>query len=189
MLDISLDRAALPILPVEERPLPTYLSERSKPPSPVIRRNSDLSMPKDTLRFEHINTSISISQISGSDPQNLSVAYCDKSSTNVADVLLLPELTQITSTSNLPLSPRQKRNSLIQFLVLCWSVWLMGWNDGSTGPLLPRIQHNYQVSIKSAHYFFFCLAQFLKAVKVGFSTISVIFIVNCTVNSPSTMYA
>ena len=33
----------------------------------------------------------------------------------------------------------------IQFIVLCFSLFLAGWNDGSTGPLLPRIQNVYHV--------------------------------------------
>jgi hypothetical protein len=33
----------------------------------------------------------------------------------------------------------------IQFLSLCWSLFLLGWSDSSTGPLLPRIQSYYHV--------------------------------------------
>ena len=33
-----------------------------------------------------------------------------------------------------------------QFLSLCWALFVIGWSDGSTGPLLPRIQNVYQVS-------------------------------------------
>ena len=33
-----------------------------------------------------------------------------------------------------------------QFLALCWALFVIGWNDGSTGPLLPRIQKFYNVS-------------------------------------------
>jgi len=43
------------------------------------------------------------------------------------------------------LTPEQRRKSLIHFLGICWSIWLLGWSDGTTGPLLPRIQENYQV--------------------------------------------
>lgn len=35
--------------------------------------------------------------------------------------------------------------SKIQFASLCWSLFLAGWNDGTTGPLLPRIQEVYHV--------------------------------------------
>jgi len=33
----------------------------------------------------------------------------------------------------------------IQFLSLCWTLFLIGWSDASTGPLLPRLQSNYDV--------------------------------------------
>ncbi|KZT23727.1 MFS general substrate transporter [Neolentinus lepideus HHB14362 ss-1] len=46
----------------------------------------------------------------------------------------------------------------IQFIALCYSLFLAGWNDGTTGPLLPRIQRVYHV---------------------GFAVVSLIFISNC----------
>lgn len=33
----------------------------------------------------------------------------------------------------------------LQFATLCFTLFLAGWNDGTTGPLLPRIQSNYHV--------------------------------------------
>lgn len=33
----------------------------------------------------------------------------------------------------------------LQFATLCWTLFLAGWGDGSTGPLLPRIQDVYHV--------------------------------------------
>src|ERR1700722_9512263 len=33
----------------------------------------------------------------------------------------------------------------IHFFALCWSLFLIGWNDGSLGPLIPRIQKYYDV--------------------------------------------
>jgi len=43
------------------------------------------------------------------------------------------------------LTEEQRRKSLIHFLGICWSIWLLGWSDGTTGPFLPRIQENYHV--------------------------------------------
>jgi fucose permease len=40
----------------------------------------------------------------------------------------------------------------IQFTSLCYSMFLAGWNDGTTGPLLPRIQKVYHVG----HFFAWC---------------------------------
>ncbi|KAI0822943.1 MFS general substrate transporter [Trametes gibbosa] len=39
-----------------------------------------------------------------------------------------------------------RRKSLVHFLALCCCVFCMGWNDGTTGPMLPRIQANYHVN-------------------------------------------
>lgn len=35
--------------------------------------------------------------------------------------------------------------SHLHFATLCWTFFLEGWNDGTTGPLLPRIQEFYHV--------------------------------------------
>ena len=39
----------------------------------------------------------------------------------------------------------QHRKVNIHFCTMCFSMFLLGWNDGSTGPLLPRIQEVYHV--------------------------------------------
>ena len=41
---------------------------------------------------------------------------------------------------------KEERVSRAQFLALCWALFVIGWTDGSTGPLLPRIQKFYDVS-------------------------------------------
>ena len=40
-----------------------------------------------------------------------------------------------------------RRKSNLHFLALCWGVFGMGWNDGTTGPMLPRIQEHYHVRL------------------------------------------
>ncbi|KAI0064423.1 MFS general substrate transporter [Artomyces pyxidatus] len=58
----------------------------------------------------------------------------------------------------------------LQFAALCWCLFLAGWNDGTTGPLLPRIQGVYHV---------------------GFAVVSLLFIMNCVgfvVGSLSNIY-
>lgn len=37
---------------------------------------------------------------------------------------------------------KRERNYII---ACCWCLFLAGWNDGSTGPLLPAIQEHYHV--------------------------------------------
>ena len=39
----------------------------------------------------------------------------------------------------------QRRQGRIHYAVLCWNFFLAGWNDGSTGPLLPTFQRFYHV--------------------------------------------
>ena len=41
---------------------------------------------------------------------------------------------------------KEERVARAQFLALCWALFVVGWTDGSTGPLLPRIQIFYDVS-------------------------------------------
>ncbi|KAM5531233.1 hypothetical protein V8D89_015099 [Ganoderma adspersum] len=54
------------------------------------------------------------------------------------------------ASATLSVSAAQKavhrRKSLIHFLALCFCVFGMGWNDGTTGPMLPRIQDHYHVN-------------------------------------------
>ncbi|KAF4594264.1 hypothetical protein EYR40_009067 [Pleurotus pulmonarius] len=42
-------------------------------------------------------------------------------------------------------SKKQATTSRVQFATLCWCLFLAGWNDGTTGPLLPRIREAYNV--------------------------------------------
>ncbi|KAG2357350.1 major facilitator superfamily domain-containing protein [Suillus spraguei] len=53
----------------------------------------------------------------------------------------------------------QRRREKIQFVTLCWFVYLEGWNDGSNGPLLPRIQKVYGVgyAVVSLIFVFACV--------------------------------
>lgn len=41
----------------------------------------------------------------------------------------------------------QRLRARTQFATLCWTLYIAGWNDGTTGPLLPRIQKVYNVGI------------------------------------------
>ncbi|KAI0654405.1 MFS general substrate transporter [Cubamyces menziesii] len=52
-----------------------------------------------------------------------------------------------------------RRKATMQFVTLCCSMFVAGWNDGTLGPLLPRIQEVYHV---------------------GYAVVSLIFVVSCT---------
>ena len=57
----------------------------------------------------------------------------------------------IPSTAVSAFTPAMRRKARIQFITLCWTLFLAGWNDGTTGPLLPRIQSVYHVRFSSIH--------------------------------------
>ena len=54
-------------------------------------------------------------------------------------------LPQLETSSPLSESSK-KREEYIQFASLCFCLFLAGWNDGTTGPLLNRIKDVYHVS-------------------------------------------
>ena len=96
-----------------------YLSERSRRPSALSRRDSNGSQ-LGALTDNIIN-------IDGS---------------RSVDVSRPPVATPFTPTA------RQRKSGLIQYLAICWSIYVVGWHDGSNGPLLPRIQQEYKVCSK-----------------------------------------
>ena len=51
----------------------------------------------------------------------------------------------------------EARLARAQFLALCWALFVVGWIDGSTGPLLPRIKSFYDVSWRFPFVVFFQL--------------------------------
>ncbi len=60
----------------------------------------------------------------------------------------LPVLESQTAPGGVPIqTPAMKRKALWQFATLCLSIYVSGWNDGTLGPLLPRLQTVYNVRI------------------------------------------
>lgn len=45
-----------------------------------------------------------------------------------------------------PQTRKQTVQARVQFAALCWCLFLAGWNDGTLGPLLPRIREVYNVT-------------------------------------------
>ncbi|KIM47156.1 hypothetical protein M413DRAFT_270463 [Hebeloma cylindrosporum] len=135
--------------------IPTYLSERTRRPSSPTSKNSDLSNLKEAIHLQTLSTGgTPLSHIlPGQNPEDLDNPKRREDTSHVIAVSYPPTLNLTPRLSKL-----QKRNSMVQFLALCWCIFLVGWNDGSTGPLLPRIQEEY---------------------RVGFSVVSLIFVGNC----------
>ncbi|KAF9455595.1 major facilitator superfamily domain-containing protein, partial [Collybia nuda] len=57
-----------------------------------------------------------------------------------------------------PQTRKQAVHARVQFAALCWCLFLAGWNDGTLGPLLPRIREVYHV---------------------GFAVVSLLFVLAC----------
>ncbi|KAF9528689.1 major facilitator superfamily domain-containing protein [Crepidotus variabilis] len=112
------------------RRLPTYLSDRSRHSSNRSRRTS---FSKDDIHMKvlHSDSPEILSQIPSTNNERTSP--------------LEPRHSDARFTDQVALTPQQKRVGLAQFLAVCWSIYLVGWNDGTTGPLLPRIQEQYQL--------------------------------------------
>ncbi|KAH0835909.1 MFS general substrate transporter [Lanmaoa asiatica] len=64
----------------------------------------------------------------------------------------------------------QNLRARIQFATLCGTLYLAGWNDGTTGPLLPRIQKVYSVGV----------LMIMPVGLVNFAVVSLIFVFACT---------
>ncbi len=46
-----------------------------------------------------------------------------------------------------PVDKHAQWKARMQYAVLCCAMFAVGWSDGTTGPLLPRIQSNYHVRL------------------------------------------
>ncbi|KAH9941583.1 MFS general substrate transporter [Epithele typhae] len=62
--------------------------------------------------------------------------------------------------SSASLTPAQqsenKRRVLLNFVTLCICVFMNGWNDGTNGPMLPRIQEYYHIGYAVVSLIFVC---------------------------------
>jgi hypothetical protein len=75
-------------------------------------------------RIKHANSESGIQDIGGDDSGRFSAA------TNRAQII----------------SPKTRKWLEVQYACLCLALFLAGWNDGTNGPLIPRIQHYYKAS-------------------------------------------
>jgi hypothetical protein len=79
-------------------------------------------------------------------------------------------------------SPGARKRLEVQYACLCFALFLAGWNDGTNGPLIPRIQRYYNVSPSDPYP----PSPFLSdRAQVNFTLVSLIFITNCVVSMRS----
>lgn len=124
---------------------PMYISGQTVSPDTLVRSamssvdapNSSLApdtsvphAPTDSVLSVHRNIhaeEIELSEVNAQPPQEKSNLDVHVSQTNKSS----------------------KFRERIQFFSLCWAIFLSGWCDSSTGPLLPRIQNSYHVRVLS----------------------------------------
>ena len=70
----------------------------------------------------------------------------DPESTHHDDQCPPSELDSLIRHSEYKPTKKQARLALLQFLTFCSALFMVGWTDGSTGPLLPTIKDFYGVS-------------------------------------------
>lgn len=132
----------------ELHPLPSYFSERSRRPSALKRADSD----PNTL------TSVSTKYYDGAlTPAEITTPTVEDNRTISSTA---PIVHSVPGELDMAISARQRMTGRIQFATTCWCFFLQGWNDGSTGPLLPVIQREHGV---------------------GFAVVSLLFVFNCLV--------
>ena len=81
-------------------------------------------------------------------------------------------------------SKREAHRARAQFLALCWTMFMLGWTNGSTGPLLPRIQIYYDVSRRPIVLRYYPFDHFfdISIFQIGLGAASWIFVLQRTVS-------
>ncbi|KAJ7485282.1 hypothetical protein FB451DRAFT_1229022 [Mycena latifolia] len=80
--------------------------------------------------------------------------------------------TDLPATLTENVLPRLQQHVLqerIQLFALYWCMFLAGWNDGTAGPLIPRIQKVYHVgfAVVSLTFVFACVASSLEITRLS----------------------
>ena len=144
------DKKDTAITTTTELPLPAFLAA----PSNRVRRRSELafarhghgklagvdaSMPP-AFELSGLPTHIAEDAMFAVQPLGAQTPAIEPSRAPSLNYTDSAPLTRETRT------PTQKRLGWLHFIVLCWAFFVEGWNDGTTGPLLPRFQAYYGVS-------------------------------------------
>ncbi|KAJ6497304.1 MFS general substrate transporter [Mycena sanguinolenta] len=68
-------------------------------------------------------------------------------------------VSEVDDSPSRAISKQHRTQERIQLITLCWTLFLLGWNDGSLGPLIPRIQRVYHIgyTVLSLIFVFQCL--------------------------------
>ena len=80
------------------------------------------------------------------DSSTILQVHVDSTGTDHEHCMMQNELDPLIQRDEKGPTKKEERVARAQFLALCWALFVVGWTDGSTGPLLPRIQISYDVS-------------------------------------------
>jgi len=85
-----------------------------------------------------------------------------------------------TPVNDLSTAQPHRVRAHMQLASLCFSLFLAGWNDATTGPLLPRIQNVYNVRTPTINQ-----SQIMTKLQIGFVIVSLIFVFACLASPDS----
>ncbi|EED85044.1 predicted protein [Postia placenta Mad-698-R] len=144
-------------------------TDTNLPGSTLIRARSPHPLESETPIVKHPTD----------NPNSMELAELGKRN----DLSTSASLAERAKTPDSRLQKVHKHRARIQFAVMCFSLFMAGWNDGTTGPLLPRMQKVYHVgfAVVSLIFVFACLGFVTGATanvaltdRFGFGTVMVI---------------
>ncbi|ETW78486.1 hypothetical protein HETIRDRAFT_460334 [Heterobasidion irregulare TC 32-1] len=107
-------------------------------------------MSKDGDSVAPLSSKRSLGTVNGKNIDDIDLS--EKALNPVSSMTLTANIPAIDASDvedksvSLPASKGVRLRANIQLVALCFSVFLLGWNDGPTGPLLPRFQSFYHVN-------------------------------------------
>ena len=113
----------------------------------------------------------------GVSPDENRIGYCRSPASEDAGAVIYNG-DEATKSSQAEADKKHRRKRLINFITLCYTFILEGWNDGSLGPLIPRIQQYYKVIC-----FYTGIEGLLtSSFKISYAIVSLIFVFECVVS-------
>ncbi|KAK0234035.1 MFS general substrate transporter [Armillaria fumosa] len=130
-----------------------HLTERARRPS-VLRNGSTA----DTITLKDLVPEQSLPVL---EDVHLKSRIATATSTGVA----IPAIRHRAQIIESERSKKYRWQANLQFAAVCWCFFLEGWNDGTTGPLIPVIQESYHINfaIVSLLFVFNCAGFILGA--------------------------
>lgn len=143
-IDLSQTLAAESGLGVEHDNIPP-------PPSEHVRRRSELRQ-KPAHKGEDLELTVLPSvpedcHASAARPKSCDTEIAPRSlnASQVSSVRVGDDFNSTTPVVSANQNAEQRWKGRFHFAALCYFLFLEGWNDGSTGPLLPTIQRHHNV--------------------------------------------